>query len=88
MNTRVVGDRAPCEQPFPAETLRAHFPALRRAKPFIFFDNAAGAQIPQTVLDAVNLHLLITMCSAAGAIRGASRSMPPSQALVRVSGMS
>jgi cysteine desulfurase family protein (TIGR01976 family) len=58
MNTRVVGDRAPCEQPFPAETLRAHFPALRRAEPFIFFDNAAGAQIPQTVLDAVNLHLI------------------------------
>ena len=56
MNTRFVSDRAPCG--FPAETLRAHFSALRRAKPFIFFDNAAGAQIPQTVLDAVNPHLI------------------------------
>lgn len=41
-----------------AESLREQFPALRRARSFIFFDNAAGAQIPQTVLDAVNHHLL------------------------------
>jgi cysteine desulfurase family protein (TIGR01976 family) len=58
MNTRVVGDSAPGGRPFPAESLRGHFPALRRAEPFIFFDNAAGAQIPQSVLDAVNLHLV------------------------------
>ena len=58
MNTRVAGDEAPSASLFPAETLRAHFPALRRAEPFIFFDNAAGAQIPQTVLDAVNRHLI------------------------------
>ena len=58
MNTRVVGDEAPSGHLFPAETLRACFPALRRAEPFIFFDNAAGAQIPQTVLDAVNRHLI------------------------------
>ena len=44
--------------PFPVEALRAQFPALARAGSFIFFDNAAGAQIPQSVLDAVNLHLL------------------------------
>ncbi len=57
MNTRVVGDKAPCEQPFPAETLRAHFPALGRAEPFIFFDNAAGARkFRRPVLDAVNVH--------------------------------
>jgi cysteine desulfurase family protein (TIGR01976 family) len=43
---------------FPAETLRAQFPALHRAGSFIFFDNAAGAQVPQLVLDAVNHHLL------------------------------
>ncbi len=45
---------------FPIETLRAQFPALQpdRAGSFIFFDNAAGAQIPQGVLDAVNHHLL------------------------------
>ncbi|HEY0341697.1 MAG TPA: aminotransferase class V-fold PLP-dependent enzyme, partial [Steroidobacteraceae bacterium] len=45
-------------QMFPAEALRAHFPALQRAGSFVFFDNAAGAQVPQSVLDAVNRHLL------------------------------
>jgi cysteine desulfurase family protein (TIGR01976 family) len=37
--------------------VRACFPAIQRSD-FIFFDNAAGAQIPQPVLDAVNHHLL------------------------------
>jgi cysteine desulfurase family protein (TIGR01976 family) len=43
---------------FPIETVRAAFPALTRSPGFIFFDNAAGAQVPQIVLDAVNHHLL------------------------------
>jgi len=43
---------------FPIETVRAAFPALTRTPGFIFFDNAAGAQVPQMVLDAVNHHLL------------------------------
>jgi len=43
---------------FPIETVRAAFPALARDPEFVFFDNAAGAQIPQIVLDAVNHHLL------------------------------
>jgi cysteine desulfurase family protein (TIGR01976 family) len=43
---------------FPIETVRGAFPALNRTPGFIFFDNAAGAQIPQIVLDAVNHHLL------------------------------
>ncbi len=45
---------------FPIAALRAQFPALQpdRAGSFIFFDNAAGAQIPQSVLDAVSDHLL------------------------------
>jgi cysteine desulfurase family protein (TIGR01976 family) len=43
---------------FPIETVRAAFPALTRTPGFIFFDNAAGAQVPQIVLDAVNHHLL------------------------------
>jgi cysteine desulfurase family protein (TIGR01976 family) len=43
---------------FPAPALRAQFPALRRAGAGIFFDNAAGAQVPQRVLDAVTAHLL------------------------------
>jgi cysteine desulfurase family protein (TIGR01976 family) len=42
----------------PIETVRAAFPALTRPPGFIFFDNAAGAQVPQIVLDAVNHHLL------------------------------
>jgi len=43
---------------FSIESLRAKFPALEHAAPFVFFDNAAGAQIPQQVFDAVNRHLL------------------------------
>jgi cysteine desulfurase family protein (TIGR01976 family) len=43
---------------FPVEALRTQFPALRRAGRFVFFDNAAGAQVPEVVLDAVNRHLV------------------------------
>jgi cysteine desulfurase family protein (TIGR01976 family) len=43
---------------FPVDTIRAMFPALQRAGEFIFLDNAAGAQIPQSVLDAVTNHLV------------------------------
>jgi cysteine desulfurase family protein (TIGR01976 family) len=43
---------------FPVESIRSLFPALHRPPPFIFLDNAAGAQIPQGVLDAVTRHLL------------------------------
>jgi cysteine desulfurase family protein (TIGR01976 family) len=46
------------DAPFPTESLRAQFPALQRAGSFVFFDNAAGAQVPQAVLDAVNRHLV------------------------------
>jgi cysteine desulfurase family protein (TIGR01976 family) len=43
---------------FPIAAVRDAFPALNRSPEFVFFDNAAGAQIPQIVLDAVNHHLL------------------------------
>jgi cysteine desulfurase family protein (TIGR01976 family) len=43
---------------FPIDAVRAKFPALERAKPFVYFDNAAGAQLPRNVLDAVAHHLL------------------------------
>src|ERR1700733_10457520 len=43
---------------FPVESLRSCFPALHHGPEFIFFDNAAGAQVPQIVFDAVNRHLL------------------------------
>src|SRR6516162_8104633 len=41
---------------FPINQVRAAFPALQ--DDFVFFDNAAGAQAPQTVLNAVAQHLL------------------------------
>ncbi len=44
--------------PFPVERLRARFPALKKSEPFIYFDNAAGAQAPQIVLDRVANHLM------------------------------
>ena len=44
---------------FPAEALRRRFPALAAASDFVFFDNAAGAQVPDTVLAAVADHLLM-----------------------------
>jgi cysteine desulfurase family protein (TIGR01976 family) len=44
---------------FPVHALRTQFPALREAGPFVFFDNAGGAQIPQSVLDAVTEHLVV-----------------------------
>jgi len=54
MNARMADPAAA----FPAATLRAQFPALQHAGAEIFFDNAAGAQVPQIVLDAVNFHLI------------------------------
>src|SRR4029077_17003766 len=41
---------------FPVDQVRAAFPALQDG--FVFFDNAAGAQSPNTVLNAVADHLL------------------------------
>lgn len=49
---------APSTIAFPSEWVRSQFPALHQQPNFIFFDNAAGAQIPQRVFDAVNRHLL------------------------------
>lgn len=53
---------------FPCDRIRSLFPALNLPAPngptpngepgFIFFDNGAGAQIPQAVFDAINHHLL------------------------------
>ena len=54
MNARM----APPSAAFPAEALREQFPALKHAGNSVFFDNAAGAQVPQMVLDAVNFHLI------------------------------
>ncbi|MFZ0501802.1 MAG: cysteine desulfurase-like protein [Steroidobacteraceae bacterium] len=43
---------------FPVEILRRQFPALRSAGDSVFFDNAAGAQVPDGVLQAVTRHLI------------------------------
>ena len=39
--------------PFPVDALRRKFSALSRAGSFVFFDNGAGAQVPDSVLEAV-----------------------------------
>src|SRR5206468_3950284 len=54
---------------FPVARLRAEFPALERANGFIFFDNAAGAQIPARVLDAVTGHLVARNVQRGGPYR-------------------
>jgi cysteine desulfurase family protein (TIGR01976 family) len=54
-NQQLVAPRAVA---FPSDRLRSLFPALNQKPGFIFFDNAAGAQIPQVVFDAINGHLL------------------------------
>jgi cysteine desulfurase family protein, VC1184 subfamily len=53
-------------QAFPVERLRAEFPALQRPGSGVFFDNAAGAQVPQAVFDAVNEHMLERMVQRGG----------------------
>ena len=58
MNALAASNSTANDSPFPAQFLRAQFPALQRAGEFIYFDNAAGAQVPQGVLDAVNRHLI------------------------------
>jgi cysteine desulfurase family protein (TIGR01976 family) len=57
MHTR-EGSSSPPTAAWPVDEIRRQFPALARAGRFAFFDNAAGAQIPQPVLDAVTDHLL------------------------------
>src|SRR6185503_12777074 len=45
---------------FPIAAVREQFPSLSKehAGSFIFLDNAGGAQIPRSVLDAVTRHLV------------------------------
>jgi len=54
---------------FPAAELRQEFPAVARAGGFLFFDNAAGAQIPRAVLDAVADHLVARNVQRGGPYR-------------------
>jgi cysteine desulfurase family protein (TIGR01976 family) len=59
----------PSTRPFPIDAIRHRFPALERAGGFIFFDNAAGAQIPSSVLEAVTDHLLARNVQRGGPYR-------------------
>src|SRR5207244_10720608 len=54
---------------FPVDDLRRQFPALERANGFVFFDNAAGAQIPARVLEAVTGHLVTRNVQRGGPYR-------------------
>lgn len=68
---------------FPVERLRAEFPALQRAGAGVFFDNAAGAQVPQTVFDAINEHLLVRNVQRGGRY---SQSVAVDETLARARG--
>jgi cysteine desulfurase family protein (TIGR01976 family) len=57
------------EADFPIQRVRDMFPALNRTESSVFFDNAAGAQIPQAVLDAINDHLLTRNVQRGGRYR-------------------
>src|SRR6266850_1375475 len=54
---------------FPVDDLRREFPALAQAGDFLFFDNAAGAQIPARVLAAVTDHLVARNVQRGGPYR-------------------
>ena len=57
MMTETLSSPATADGAFPIAAVRERFPALRRAEPFVYFDNAAGAQAPRAVLDTVARHL-------------------------------
>jgi len=60
---------APPVDAFPIDDVRRRFPAIARAGRFIFFDNAAGAQVPSPVVDAVTDHLLARNVQRGGPYR-------------------
>src|SRR5205807_1880310 len=60
---------APPVDAFPIDDVRLRFPAIARAGRFIFFDNAAGAQVPSPVVDAVTDHLLARNVQRGGPYR-------------------
>jgi cysteine desulfurase family protein (TIGR01976 family) len=51
---------------FPIDAVRGLFPAVKGSDDFVFFDNAAGAQVPQTALDAVKNHLVVNNVQRGG----------------------
>jgi cysteine desulfurase family protein (TIGR01976 family) len=59
----------PRDQAFPVDELRLEFPALTTTDSFVFFDNAAGAQVPRRALDAVAEHLVARNVQRGGPYR-------------------
>src|SRR6266481_274564 len=51
---------------FPIDAIGSQFPALYESHGTIFFDNAAGAQLPARVIDAVKDHLVHRMVQRGG----------------------
>ena len=72
------------DKPFPIQAIRARFPALAHNAQHRYFDNAAGAQLPDLALAAVNEHLLSRMVQR-GARYDLSRSVDASIAAARQS---
>ena len=68
--------------PFPIASVRARFPALAYNANHLYFDNAAGAQLPDLALEAVQRHLL-THNVQRGARYGLSRSVDAGIAAAR-----
>ena len=64
-----MGEKAANMAKFSVDRVRQMFPALNRPGSSVFFDNAAGAQIPQKVLDAVTDHLLARNVQRGGRYR-------------------
>jgi len=54
---------------FPIAWVRQCFPALNNGETFAFFDNGAGAQVPQVVLDRVRDHLVFRNVQRGGRYR-------------------
>jgi cysteine desulfurase family protein (TIGR01976 family) len=65
---------------FSCDRIRSLFPALNQEPAFIFFDNGAGAQIPQGVFDAIHGHLLHRNVQRGGRY---PRSMEVDEAIAR-----
>lgn len=69
---------------FPISAVRARFPALAHNRGHLYFDNAAGAQLPDVSLNAVNQHLLMHNVQRGGRY-GLSRTVDAGVAAARAS---
>lgn len=62
--------------PFPIDVVRARFPALSGPeRPPVYLDNAAGTQVPRSVIDAVADAMANAACNLGGKFAGSHRAM-------------